>query len=115
MNNINLNVPALNVRNMSYKGYPITIIMISNDTYVYELAGGVRIIETQCEHGSHILYVDTKQGTSIVISRESLIYKELFYRISNADLLEDGEYAYHANTNSSTQQDVYRGSSHTSH
>lgn len=112
---MNLNVPALNVRNMSYKGYPITIIMVSTDTYVYELADGVRIIETQCQHGSHILYVDTRQGTSLVISRESLIYRELFYRITNATVLEDGEYSYHANANTNPKPEVHSGGAYTSH
>jgi hypothetical protein len=52
MSNIILNVPALNVRNMSYKGHPITIIMISNDTYVYERL---------------MVYVSLKRSVSMVL------------------------------------------------
>lgn len=85
-----LHVPKLQVRNLSYKGYPISIITMGSLTTVYELAGDTRIIES----GSQLMYV--ANGNAVVITPDSMIYKELIYRILNSIVLEDGNYNYEA-------------------
>ncbi|HDT2126629.1 TPA: hypothetical protein RCG93_003011 [Enterobacter roggenkampii] len=88
---IPLSVPAINARHVSYKGYPITIMMLSTDTYVYELHDNIRVIE--CSTSDQVMYID-KNGLTAVITRDSLVYKELLHRIMNGDVLEDGKYEY---------------------
>jgi|GEM_PF-3083457 len=95
MLNSKLPVPALPVRNISYRGYPITITCINGNTFVYELAENQHIIESG--NGSHILYV-SNSGVTAVIDRNSLIYKELLHRIMNGTVLEDGNYQYKPDT-----------------
>lgn len=90
-----LPVPSMPVRNISYKGYPITITCVSGDTFIYEMAENQRIIESG--NGSHILYV-SNDGVTAVIDRHSLVYKELLHRIMNGDVLEDGTFNYSAHT-----------------
>lgn len=85
-----LYVPVLQVRNLSYKGYPISIITLGSDTTVYELAEDTRIIES----GKQLMYVTN--GNTMVISADSMIYRELIYRILNSTVLEDGQYQYAA-------------------
>ncbi|EOM9564484.1 hypothetical protein ACLB83_002560 [Escherichia coli] len=86
-----LYVPAINVRHVSYKGYPISIIMLSGDTFMYELHDNIRVIE--CSSSNQVMYID-KNGCSAVITRDSVVYKELLHRIMNGDVLEDGKYEY---------------------
>ncbi|HAV1973386.1 TPA: hypothetical protein JG946_003746 [Enterobacter hormaechei subsp. steigerwaltii] len=91
MLNSKLPVPAMPVRNISYKGYPITITCVAGDTFIYEMAENQRIIESG--NGNHILYV-SNNGVTAVIDRHSLIYKELLHRIMHGTVLEDGTYSY---------------------
>ena len=91
-NSIPLYVPAINVRHISYKGYPISIMMLSADTFVYELHDNIRVIE--CATSNQVMYID-KDGVTAVITRDSVVYKELLHRIMNGDVLEDGNYKYH--------------------
>ncbi len=86
-----LSVPAINVRHVSYKGYPISIMMLSTDTFVYELHDNIRVIE--CSTSNQVMYID-KHGVTAMITRDSVLYKELLHRIMNSDVLEDGNYQY---------------------
>ncbi|BBV90945.1 MAG: hypothetical protein E6661_21890 [Enterobacter sp.] len=88
---IPLSIPEINVRHVSYKGYPISIMMLSADTFVYELHDNIRVIE--CSTSDQVMYID-KHGLTAVITRDSLLYKELLHRIMNGDVLEDGNYQY---------------------
>ena len=90
-NSIPLFVPAINVRHISYKGYPISIMMLSADTFVYELHDNIRVIE--CATSNQVMYID-KSGSTAVITRDSVVYKELLHRVINGDVLEDGNYQY---------------------
>lgn len=86
-----LSVPAINVRHVSYMGFPISIMMLSAETYVYELHDNIRVVE--CASSNQVMYID-KNGVTAVITRDSVVYKELLHRIMNGTVLEDGNYQY---------------------
>ncbi|EOG1790162.1 hypothetical protein ACK3RO_004800 [Enterobacter kobei] len=87
-----LYVPAISTRHISFKGYPITVMILSAETFVYELHDNIRVIE--CATSNQVMYIDSN-GSTAVITRDSLVYKELLHRIMNGDVLEDGKYEYH--------------------
>lgn len=89
--NFQLSVPKLSVRVLSWKGYPITITNVSENTFMYELPNHNIIVEAG--HGEQILFIDDT-GMTNIIDRKHIVYRELMYRVLNADVLEDGSYNY---------------------
>ena len=86
----------LSTRKISYQGYPINITMINCETFIYELNDEVRMIESA--NSNQVMYVDSKSGSTAIITRDSVIYCELLHRIVNGSVVEDGTYQYQSNT-----------------
>ncbi|MGX4990650.1 hypothetical protein [Enterobacter kobei] len=86
----------LSQRKISYQGFPINITMINAETFIYELNDEVRMIESA--NSNQVMYVDSKSGSTAIITRDSVIYRELLHRIVNGSVVEDGTYQYQSNT-----------------
>ncbi|BBV85978.1 hypothetical protein STW0522ENT62_14240 [Enterobacter kobei] len=86
----------LSQRKISYQGFSINITMINAETFIYELNDEVRMIESA--NSNQVMYVDSKSGSTAIITRDSVIYRELLHRIVNGSVVEDGTYQYQSNT-----------------